>query len=313
MGFHHAVSVTADNFACTLKLLLYRLISGVVLGSIAYVILTLGLSAITQSPEASHLAEVVGSFFNALFTGETGILHAFQADFQSAAADLVRLIASKSADIIGCSVGLVLIYLLSRFINGLSVFTVGSVVFDRMSTCTRTPFGQAFTRNIARAALYEIIYVPISFAYDVCMVAACWFFFFYAPSILNASGAGTVALEVCLTMTAVVLLQALKMTFVSNWMPSVLSGNSVTKGLRMSFRSGKGFMTRFTAYIAALYLIIVVNAVFAVFTFGSALLITVPLSFVFLLAVQLVYFFEGQGTRYFISRDKIEGERELNA
>ena len=51
MRFRHAVHLTSENFSSVFKLLLYRLFTAAVFGSLGYVILSLGLSAITGSAE----------------------------------------------------------------------------------------------------------------------------------------------------------------------------------------------------------------------------------------------------------------------
>ena len=54
----------------------------------------------------------------------------------------------------------------------------------------------------------------------------------------------------------------------------------------------------------------VVNILFALCTFGSALLVTLPLSFVFLLSLQFVQYYEDNSKKYFISSRTIAGGEE---
>ena len=55
MRFRHALHITSENFSSVFKLLLYRLFVTAIFGSLAYVILSLGLSAITGSSEVATL------------------------------------------------------------------------------------------------------------------------------------------------------------------------------------------------------------------------------------------------------------------
>ena len=52
---------------------------------------------------------------------------------------------------------------------------------------------------------------------------------------------------------------------------------------------------------------------FGLFTLGSALFLSVPLSFIFLLALQFVHYFEDGGKKYFISVHDIAGSAEAPA
>ncbi len=310
MRFKHAVDITAENFTSVFKLLLYRFFTAAVLGSIAYVILSLGLSAITGSAEVAHLRELVDTFVHALITADSSVLQHIQGEFQTAVTDLGRLIVFNTAPIIGCVVGLMFIYLLSRFVNGLALFSSGVVVSDRMGTYSRTSFSQAYFRSIGKAALYQVVYVPMCFLYDALTLLSCWFFFFYAPSFLPSWGAVTVLIAVALTITAIVALEALKMTLISAWMPAVIDGKPVCASLRASLRQRKNFGGRYACYIACIYIVIAMNVLFTLATVGSALLITVPLSYIFLLTVQFVQYYNDTGKRYFVSKNVIEDPSE---
>ena len=52
------------------------------------------------------------------------------------------------------------------------------------------------------------------------------------------------------------------------------------------------------------------NVSFGLFTIGSALFLTVPISFIFLLALQFVHYFEDNEMKYFISVHDIAGSAE---
>lgn len=308
MRYRHAFLLLSDNFIDTLKLLLYRVITTVIFGSLAYVILQLGLSSITSSPEVLHLRELVTTFFNALVSGNTDVLHDFQGQFSQAIADLLTMIAGHSASIIGCVVGLCVIYLISRFVNGLAVFTLGGVVNDRMSTSSHTRFGRSYFKNLGKSSLYQVIYVPVCFVYDAVMLLFCWAIFFITPHIVPWSGFLAVLIALSLTVLAIACFEALKMTLISSWMPRMIAGGeSVGRAFRASLSNGKDFGHRYMGFLAAVYTIIVANAVAAVFTFGSALLLTVPASYIFLLCMQFVNYYRADGKRYYVCRNRIEG------
>lgn len=308
MRFRHSIHLLIDNFSCTFKLLLYRIVTAALFASISFVILRMGLVAITESAEVANLRTLLADFVRAVFTGEIGQLQSIHGDLESAFTAVLVLIGNNSAAIIGCVIGLILIYILSRFVNGLSVFAVANIVNDRMSVFSRAKFSQSYFRTIGRAAVYQVIYVPLCFLYDALSVTACWFFFFYAPSFLPSWGFLTVLFAVCLALTALICLQALKMTLISGWIPGIIAdGKGVGKAFRESLRDGKGFGGRFAGYLVAIYLIVVVNICFALFTVGSALLITVPMSFLFLLCMQFVNYYRARGKRYFVSLDRIAG------
>lgn len=315
MRFKRSVLLSLDCFSDVLKLFVYRLITGAVFFSLIYLILRLGLSVLFESAEFATLkgliTDFVRTFFTAVMEEDAGALTEFQTASHEAVAGFMGLIRANLGAIIGSVIGVCLIYLLHRYVNGLALFAVGSVVNDRMSTHSHTRFAAAYTRNLARSALYNLMYIPLAFVYDLLSALACWFLFFYIPSLLPTWGVLSVFAALSLTVTAMVLLQALKLTFISAWMPAMLTGGKgVLSACRESFRLRGSIARRFGGYLVACYLIVVVNAATAVFTAGSGLLLTVPASFLFLLAMQFVNYYESAGMKYYVSQDAIAEPEE---
>ena len=307
MRFRNALHITTDNFGSVFKLLLYRVITGVVFFSIIFVILKLSLSGVTESPQAQELKRLVVEFIRAVASGDSEYLHGFHVNFQESVKAFLVMLGENSGSIAGAIVGVAVIYLLSRFANGLAVFALGNTLNDRMSVFARTSFSSAYFKSIGKAALYQIVYVPLSFVYDALTVALCWLLCFYVPSFLT-SGFVSLVVGLFCSVTAVVCLEALKMTVISAWMPAMIADKrSLGAGMKIAFTDGKQFGRRFAAFLVAIYGIVVVNAVCALVTFGSALLLTVPASFLFLLALQFVNYYQKQERKYFASPREIVG------
>ena len=314
MRFRNAFHITIDNFSSAFKMLLYRLVVAVITFSLVYVILRLALDTIVRSAEWETLRSMASEFFKALFSGDSAVLQGFQSSFHTALVDFLALLGQNGGAIAGAVVGVCLMYLLSRFLNGLCLFAIAGIMHDRMSLFSRTSFSAAYFKNLGNAALYEIIYVPVVFVYDALTALVCWFFFFYVPSFLPSWGFFPVIVSLCLTVTLIVFLQSLKMALVSAWLPSVSAGDKrVGQGLKDALRARKGFWRRFASFLAAVYIIIAANVMFGLFTLGSALFLSVPLSFIFLLALQFVHYFEDGGKKYFISVHDIAGSAEAPA
>lgn len=66
----------------------------------------------------------------------------------------------------------------------------------------------------------------------------------------------------------------------------------------------------FSTYVATIYIIIIINVIGAVCTFGSVLLLTVPASFMLFICEQFVNYYTVQGKRYFITYDRIAINRD---
>ena len=312
MRFRNAFKILTVNFSLVYKQLLYRIIVGVVFFSLTYVVLRLGMDVIMKSAEMDALKSHALDFVRTLFGGDSARLEVVQGELQEAVKALVTLIGEHIGTLVGSIIGVCMLYLLSRFAGGLCVFALAHILNDRMSEFARTRFPAAFFKSTGRAALYQVIYVPLVFIYDLLSLVACWFFFFYAPSFLPDWGIMKVLVAIALAVTAFIFLEALKMTFISAWMPSMVAGGMRTgEAMRFSFRARKNFWRRFSGFLVSVYFILAINVCAVFFTFGSGLLLTIPASFLLLLCLQFVNYYEDNNKKYYISFSKIEGGDDI--
>lgn len=308
MRFRNAFRVLVNNFSNVYKLLLFRLVVNALFFSLAYVVVGLGLHTLTESAEAQRIVTLAGEFLRALASGNSQYLSSFSDVFTSAIGDFLYLLGTHIGSIVGSFVGVCLLYLVARFLNGTAVFAMGSILNDKMAFYGNTRFSSAYFKSLAKGTLYQVLYVPLSFVYDVLCLLGCWFFFFFTPSLFSTQGFLSVLIGVALSMGAFICLQALKMTLVSGWIPAIVAdGKSVTAGLRQSLGARKGFGSRFSSYLVTIYLVVIVSVVCAVCTFGSALFITVPACYLLILGLQFVCYYEEEGKKYFLSFRKISG------
>ena len=307
MRFRNAVRLLADNFSCVFKLLLFRLVTGGLFLGLTYVIVSLTLNYIITSAEAQRIVDLLKEFFQAIISGQVGFLETFHDNFTTAIANFLALLGSEIGTIVGSLIGVIALYLVQRFLNGTAIIAMGSILHDKMEFYSRTKFSAAYFKNLAKSALYQIIYVPVTFVYDLLSLTLCWFFFFYTPSFLPSWGIFTILIGLSLSLGAYLCLQAVKMTFFSAWIPAIIDGEKIGRSLKESLLPRHGFAGRFGSFLIAVYLVVVVNVVCGIVTFGSMLFITIPASYLFLLTLQFVHYFEDRNRKYFLSFRKISG------
>lgn len=307
MRLRNSFRILINSFGNVFKLLLFRLVTGILFFSIVFVIVEVGLRDIFNSEEASNVLALAGEFLQALISGNTEFLVGFHDVFTNAIADFLYLLGANMGSIVGAVIGVCVFYLVSRFLNGTASFAMGSILNDKMEAYSRTKFSSAYFRNLGKSVLHQVIHVPLTFIYDLLSLLACWFFFFYTPSFLPL-GIFTFFIGLSLSMAGFICLQALKMTVLSAWIPCIVTGGEgVFSAFSLSFRNESSFGGRFSTYLIAIYLIFVLNVVFGLFTFGSMLFITVPASHILLLCIQLVFYYEDKDKKYFVSFRKISG------
>jgi len=308
MKIRNAFRILTDNFNNVYKLLLYRTVVGILSFALSYVVLSFGLRSIIVSEELQNVLDLIGKFFTALFNGQSTFLAGFNETFWAAVWELWSLVLDNLDSLVGSIVGVCAIYLLGQFLNGMALFSLCNVYNDKMELFSKTHFSTAYFKNIGRAVIYQLINVPISFLIDVLAFGVCGFCFFYLPVQNAAWNIGMFLFGTSATLCFMIVVRSLKVAFFSPWMPASFHGKSVGKGFASCFgRGGRGCFHRFLTFLVADYLIVVLNVACALFSLGSFLLISIPASYLFLLCLQLVYYYEQNGKRYYLSFNEFGG------
>ena len=294
-----------ENFKHVYKLLLYKVIIALFSAALIAAFVWPEIEEILTSGVVQQITENTKNFFKALVSWEENLKSAasylheiFGTDGKGGLLrELGKLIASMKTEIIWLCVGIVIVYLIIRFVDTLFYFSIGSTLNDKMSTYADTPFSTAFISNLGKASAYAGLYVPVVFLFDVATIAICCVFLLFMPLF-----AGLFA-----SMTLIVVCQSLKLTFTGPWMPAMTADNQRLRDAihYRNEREKRQISKVFTTYIVSVYLVIIVNVMAALATFGSALLITVPASYLLFICQQYVHYYTMKGKDYFITYEGV--------
>lgn len=309
MLFKNALRVLAENFKNVYKIALYKIIVMLIGASLCTAVLLPSLMGILNSMPMEEFLADIKDFFGAFFSVNAEKLQMAQESLlgeDGTIKTLLRLIASKSTGIILSCVGCVVIYFIGKFFDAIGIFAVGVSLNDKMSAYADTGFFSALFRKFGKACKFAILYASVSFGFELVSVGVLVLFLKLCPVLTG----------IFLSITSIVLLQALKMAVVGSWLPAMVLGDvslavSVQKLNKRKYFFGKIFST----FLVACYLVLILNVSAMVFTFGSAMLLTLPVSFMLFICIQFVGYYTVRGKKYFVSFNSIEtnpdkGDRE---
>lgn len=307
MRFRNSIRLLMENFGNVYKMLLYKLVVGIIFTAISAAILMPQLNTILSSSEWTNFITDIKEFIKAIFGGDTAYLSTFSDSFTGdggTVQQLLEFLGTRLSSLVWALLGVILMYLLKRIADTLCHYAVGSVLNDRMSTFAETPFSSSFVKNFGAAWVYSIVYVPLMFLYNVAMIALCYFLFFYLLELLSFQ---PLILSLFLTITFIVAAEALKMTLTGLWLPSMTTGGEkIGQAMKLKGKiSGGQFKRIFSVYIVSVYVIIFLNVAGALFTMGSMLLLTIPMSYYLLICVQYVNYYTITGRKYFLAYDRV--------
>lgn len=300
MRFRNSLRLLMENFKHVYRILLYQLVVSLIATALCCAFVLPEIMDIWNSNAVQGLMTNAKAFIKAFLAANATDLQALKGSIFGDGGSVEQigdLLASMTTEIVWTCIGVALVYLLKRFVDTLCYFAVGSTLNDKMSTYAETPFSSAYVANLGKASVYAALYVPVVFLFDVLTIAVCCLILSVLPIFA--------ALFVC--MTLIVVCQSLKLTFTNLWMPAMTVDNKpLLEAVRYANKREKKQRSKiFATYLVSVYLVIIINVMAALFTFGSALLITVPASYFLFICEQYVNYYTMKGKKYFLTYEKI--------
>lgn len=302
MRFTNVLRLLMKNSKQVVYLLISKVITTLVVLALCAAFILPELLEIIESPAAQALYEDFMQVLPlSLEAGEAyDPISAINAIFKAGGSlsQFWAFLVSESLKFIPAVVGCVLVYLAKCFVDEVIHFTVGCTINDKMATYAETPFGTAFVANLGKASNYAWLYTLVTVLTDGVGLAILVVFLRFLPLLL----------ALFLGVTVIVGIQAIKMTLTSHWMPAMTTDNKKLKeALRCKETLTKSYFSKtYMLYAVLVYLVIIVNVVGAVCTFGSALLLTIPTSYLLFICAQYVNYYTMTGKKYFITYESIE-------
>ena len=304
MKFKHALNVFVDNFNTTYKVLLYRA-TVLILSLCMYTAVILPfIGRISDTTQVNALSDALASFGSAFVNLDFAAIQSSWAAIREAFMQLMELLGAMVGSVVLTVVIIVLVYLVQRFLLGLGNYTVGALINDKMAMRADSPFIGTLIKNLGKAALYNAIYVPLSFLYDAAIFAAS------GAAVYGLISANTpLLLLVFLFSTLIAFLYVLKMTFTSDWLPALIYGKMTNRGaMAYSFgygAKGKKIADVMSNYVVLILIIYAVNVAAALLTLGAGLLISLPASYVILISFEFVNYCDNNEIKYFMNKNTV--------
>lgn len=301
MVFKHSFHVFIDNFSVIYKQLLYRLIILVVASAITVTSLYPFVHEMINSEAFTSLAENIRGFIVGLLKGQVDTLSGISERVRESYGQVMVLLKTRLTAIIWSVLLILFVYIVEKWFSGLGNYTTAVLVNDKMALRASSPFVGTLISHLKEAAVYNLIYVPLSIAYDLIIVAVLFLALHYMLF------SEWFLVSVFLFALIIVLSLTLKMTFTTDWLPALIRGKlGQKKSIAYSFsRKGKGTLNVFSNYLVLILIIFALNVMAAMFTFGVGVLITVPSSYLIIICYEMVNYYDREEIKYFTDKNTI--------
>lgn len=298
MRLKNSIKLVFANFGIIYKTMLYKLILTFVLGLIGGLVLIPNFKWII---EESKVAALVGSgwgVIRALFTnGEIG---AAASAFKSNLEIFESFLANNMDKMYGVLIVIGVLYFAGVFLSELGDYAVGEITDERMSSLSNRGFCVCLFKNLGKACLFSLIDLAITFVFTAFsgLVVVCLFKFTF-----KYIGAATVFFAILFMLG----FNALRKTFLTDFMPNLVSGKmKIPKAFKTCAAVKKNnFLKIFSNYFTLNMFMLFLNVSFAVCTFFTGLLITIPMTTVIAVAFRFVNYYTLNGKKFYITYDDI--------
>lgn len=299
MKFKHTFHVFVDNFSVTFKQLLYRLVILIVAFGISWGCLTPFIKEFVNSEALNSLLGNVRNFIVQFLQGNVTELSLISDNIYAAYEQVIHLLNTRITQI--CLMGLLLLalFLIEKWFTGLGNYTTAVIINDKMALRKTSSFTRTLISHFKEAALYNLIYVPLSVLYDLLIAVGLIVTLFY---MMHGIGYFFVSLFIFVLIMIVVI--AVKMTFTCNWLPALIRGKMGQKrSIQYTFsRKGKHTVEVFATFIILELMILAANMIAVICTFGAGLLITLPASFVIIITYEMVNYYDSMDLKFFLDK-----------
>lgn len=301
MKFKHAFHVFVDNFSVTYKQLLYRLIIFTVFGVITYFGVTPFVKDFVDSEALNTLLSNAKNFALGFLDGNFDSLPTLS-DSIAAYDQIIHLLQTRITEIVLVGLLILALYIVQAWVAGLGNYTTAVIVNDKMALRTKSAFLRTLISHFKEAALYNLIYVPLSILYDLIIGIGLLVVLFFI-----LKGVQFFFLSVFIFALIMVLAIAVKMTFTCDWLPALVRGKMGQKNaIAFTFkRKKKNTINIFSNFVVLIIILLAANMLALLLTFGVGLLITMPGSFVVIVCFEMVVYYDREELRYFLDNETI--------
>ena len=268
MSFRNAVKILLSRFGLVWTILLYTVIFLFMLAclSVTFVV------PVVRALDAASVGDSLSALFNSVLSGDS--MQSWFEQIKAIVDTAGTTIRSDFSARLNTWLAVVVFVLAGRFLVGLYELPLVSVLESSMSSDAKVGFTGRFISRLGVSCRFTLVKMIYTILFDAVLYAILYAMF----GLFSVRGFGLLAAP--LIMLTFIALNAFRYAVISMWAPSVIvDGKKIFpaffSGAKSAFRH---FGSIYSSYVVSWVLIVALNLLVGLFTFGVGLLITVPIS-----------------------------------
>lgn len=297
--FKSTFKLILNNFSMVWKILLYKIIVAICLIGLTTVFCLPIIRALINENYFAFLQEnLSGMFLNFNLSSLVSIMQAIIQRFYEIVTNANLLVLSIVSQVV-----FVIVY---YYVDRLSYLAIVDDVHSFMSSNLKLGFLNCYVTNFGKSCKLGLLKLVTNFLFDIIIWGGTAMIYYLLSK-------NVVALAPLLALCFGLLAFSLKTSLLAGLETSLIVNNcSLIQAIKNNFKAiSKKFVSIFSNVLIISILLLFLNMFAVFFTFGGALLITIPLSTLTLLTFKNVAYYECTGTRYYADSQTIMMPKKL--
>ncbi len=291
MMYKNSFKVLFSNASLIWKILLYFILCTLIVGGLTIVCALPIINVLGKEGIWIQLTDLIKNFYSNLNFSD---LLLNTREWLSAFMEVIA--THMDSLLIYIIMFFIILFVFGSFMYGLCEVACGGVLYNAMSNNIRQGFSNSFVSNIKKSVKLQLAKLTIVFPVNVGIAVTL----FYTFGLVFYGGLVGIFSPFIIILVYIIL-SALKNAIFSSWMPNLfVSDYSVYRSFTNGFAiMSRRFLNILGGNIAVFISVVFLNVFVGVFTFGVAIIVTVPASVVFLMVFNMVAFYSSKGMRFY--------------
>ena len=301
MRIKNAFKLLISNSAVIYKSMFFKLVISSIIALISYFVIAKDIGYLLHSEEVINLWDAIRSTASKFFAGQ-----GFDKELVPDAFDgVLAMLRLNALDIFVAFLKICLFIFLLNLIERMGNYAIGVLTDAYMSALTKYSMVAILIANLGKAFLYSIIIVPIVMIFDGVVLTLGILIAVYGLRFISV-------FAIILGIMFIVIALSCKFTLLTRFLPFIITDKlPIRKAFTSCFKKREGFLHMVGNYAFVIMISFYLNVSVAVFTLGVGLIISIPLTSVFVVLVGFVDHYQLSGKRYYVSGEEVITPRQM--
>ena len=301
MIIKNSLSVVTSRMGVIFKVLIYDVIILAILGGAGYLFLRPYIDTVVSEITSTGLIEKFLEFIGHIFTDASALGTLSECGHYQEVVDALAEVNSlfSSNALTPAYFILAIVFVLGIFLLNLKNVPVAEIIANYMDSNSSDSFMTSYIRNFGRSALYSLLYTIISIILDVIIF-----------SLVLSGLASVVELDLIVFLiieASLMLIITIKILITCGWLPHMIIKKecplkALWRGIKGIFGDLRPMFGLVLGYVVISWMAIALSIST---TLGLALLLILPLIFLWLRAIELVRYYDVHSLPYYTNDQNV--------